>query len=233
MGAVGFEPTTRYQPHAEINLVCMSEIKPRPVRWLWSGRLAQRKLTLITGDPDLGKSQIGLDAIARISTATSWPDEAGGRAPLGHYMILSAEDAADDTLHPRLEAAGADLGRVHTIKSVIRRDHGGKAHLGELSLQQDLEQLGAKIAEIGDVSLIVVDPLNAYFGDQVDTHKTAAVRSVLARLQGFANRCEVAILGIMHPPKTIANGKAINAMTATTCRTCAHHLLRHRRSGRS
>ncbi len=49
----------------------------------------------------------------------------------------------------------------------------------------------------------------------MDTHKTAAVRSVLARLQGFADKCEVAILGIMHPPKTIANGKAINAFTGS------------------
>jgi hypothetical protein len=68
---------------------------------------------------------------------------------------------------------------------------------------------------IGDVSLIVFDPLNACFGDQVDTHKTAAVRSALARLQSFADKCEVAILGIMHPPKTIANGKAINAFTGS------------------
>ncbi len=42
---------------AEVNLVCMSEVTPRPIDWLWLGRLARRKLTLITGDPDLGKSQ--------------------------------------------------------------------------------------------------------------------------------------------------------------------------------
>jgi AAA domain len=114
---------------AEVNLVCMSEVTPRPIDWLWLGRLARRKLTLITGDPDLGKSQIGLDMIARITTARPWPDEAGGSAPLGDCVILSAEDAAADTLHPRLEAADSDLGRVHTVKSVIRRDHDGKPHL--------------------------------------------------------------------------------------------------------
>src|SRR6188474_476905 len=59
----------------------------------------------------------------------------------------------------------------------------------------------------------MIDPLNAFFGDQVDTHKMAAVRSVLARLQRFADRYDIAILGIMHPPKTIAGGKAINAVT--------------------
>jgi putative DNA primase/helicase len=107
----------------------MSEVTPRPIDWLWLGRLARRKLTLITGDRDLGKKPIGLDMIARITTARPWPDEAGGSAPLGDCVILSAEDAAADTLHPRLEAADADLGRVHTVKSVIRRDHDGKPHL--------------------------------------------------------------------------------------------------------
>jgi putative DNA primase/helicase len=202
-------------PPAEIALVSMAEIEPRPIDWLWPGRLAKRKLTLITGEPDLGKSQIGLDAIARITTGRPWPDEAGGRAPLGNCLVLSAEDAADDVLRPRLEAAGADLARAHTIKSVVTRDHDGKAHAAVLSLQRDLEQLGESIAAIGGISLIVVDPLNAYFGDQVDTHKTAAVRSVLAQLDGFANKNDIAILGIMHPPKTVAGGKAINAVTGS------------------
>ncbi len=200
---------------AELTLVSMAEITPRPIAWLWPGRIARRKLTLITGDPDLGKSQIGIDSTARLTTGRPWPDEAGGSAVLSSCIILSAEDAADDTLHPRLEAAGADLARVHTIKSVVRHDHEGRAHLDLLSLKCDLEQLGEKIASIGDVSQIVVDPLNAYFGDQIDTHKTAPVRSVLARLDSFANTHEVAILGIMHPPKTVANSKAINAVTGS------------------
>jgi hypothetical protein len=88
----------------------------------------------------------------------------------------------------------------------VTHDHDGKAHAAVLSLQRDLEQLGESIAAIGGISLIVVDPLNAYFGDQVDTHKTAAVRSVLAQLDGFANKNDIAILGIMHPPKTVAVG---------------------------
>jgi putative DNA primase/helicase len=215
-------------PPAEINLVCMSEITPRPIEWLWPGRLARRKLTLVTGEPETGETLLGLDAIARITTARSWPDEASGSAPLGECIVLSAEDAADDTLHPRLEAAGADLGRVYTVKSVIRCDQEGKAHLGEISLQYDLEQLGAKIDELGDVSLIFVDPLNAFFGEQVDTHKTAAVRSVLGRLQSFADRDGVAVLGIMHPPKTVAGGKAINAVTGS--QACGRGACRRRPS---
>jgi hypothetical protein len=85
-----------------------------------------------------------------------------------------------------------------------------------LCLQRDIEELGKKIEAVGDdVSLIVVDPLNAYFGDKIDTHQTAPVRAVLARLDGFANEHNIAILGIMHPPKTVAGVKAINAVTGS------------------
>jgi hypothetical protein len=93
-----------------------SEIEPRNIEWLWPGRLARRKLALIVGEPELGKSQIGTDVIARLTTAELWPD--GGSAPSGSAIVLSAEDAAEDTLRPRLEAAGADLDRVHILRAV-------------------------------------------------------------------------------------------------------------------
>ena len=93
-----------------------SEIEPRNIEWLWPGRLARRKLALIVGEPELGKSQIGTDVIARLTTAEVWPD--GGSAPSGSAIVLSAEDAAEDTLRPRLEGAGADLDRVHILRAV-------------------------------------------------------------------------------------------------------------------
>jgi putative DNA primase/helicase len=118
-------------------------------------------------------------------------------------------------LRPRLEAAGADLARVHALKSVLARDQEGKPHPTVFSLQYDLDLLGEHIAALGDVSLVIIDPITAYFGDKVDTHKTAAVRTVLAQLDGFANRYDVAVLGITHPPKMIPGARAINAITGS------------------
>jgi predicted ATP-dependent serine protease len=174
--AKGLSPRGRTHPAplAEVYLVTMANVAPKAIAWLWPGRLARGKLTLIAGEPGLGKSQLGLDVIARITRRRPWPDEGSDNAPLGSCIILSAEDAIDDVLRPRLEAADADLNRVHAVKGAV------------FSLQRDLDQLGEKIAAIGDVSLIVIDPITAYFGDQVDTHKTAAVRSVLAQVDAFA-----------------------------------------------
>jgi hypothetical protein len=112
---------------------CLADVEPVPVGWLWSGRLATCKVTLLSGEPGIGKSQIAADASARVTTGDDWPD--GGRAPLGSVVILSAEDGLADTLRPRLEAAEADLHRVHVLKSVIAANGSRRT----FSLQADLE----------------------------------------------------------------------------------------------
>jgi hypothetical protein len=81
-------------------------VEAEPVDWLWAGRIARGKLTLIAGDPGMGKSQIALDVVARISKGARSPD--GNTTPTGSALsapVLTAEDAAKDTVRPRLEAA--------------------------------------------------------------------------------------------------------------------------------
>src|SRR5262249_27870103 len=67
-------------------------VEPKQIEWLWENRLARGKLTLLAGEPGIGKSQISLDIAARISKGDLWPD--GGHAPLGSVVILSAEDSS-------------------------------------------------------------------------------------------------------------------------------------------
>jgi hypothetical protein len=86
--------------------MCAADVTMKPVDWLWAGRLARGKLSLLAGRPDLGKSLLTLDITARITTGAALPD--GGRAPLGSVLILSAEDAPDDTLSHPAKAAQAE-----------------------------------------------------------------------------------------------------------------------------
>jgi hypothetical protein len=108
-----------------------------------------------------------------------WPD--GSRAPHGSGVLLTAEDSAKDTVRPRLEAADADLAHVHRLKSVIV----GKK-METFSLQRDLRALGAKLKEVGDVALVVIDPITSYLGSELDTHRTSSVRAVLEPLADWA-----------------------------------------------
>src|SRR5262249_20213247 len=82
------------------------------------------------------------------------------------------------------------------------------------SLQTDLERLGEKIRAIGDVALVVIDPVTSYMGSKIDSHHTVDVRSVLEPLQKFAERYHVAVLMISHPQKATATN-LLNAVTGS------------------
>ena len=102
-----------------------ADITPRRIDFLWPGRLARGKHTAIAGEPGDGKSQFSIYVAATISRGGEWPCNEG-RAPLGNVIIFNAEDGADDTIVPRLIAAGADIERIHIVSAVLLED--GKGH---------------------------------------------------------------------------------------------------------
>jgi hypothetical protein len=210
--APSYIPTPEREDYA---LTCIADVTPQPVEWVWSDRLALGKLTLLGGDPDLGKSQISIDAAARITTGTHWPN--GARARLGSAIFICSEDDTADTIAPRLEAAGADLTRVHVFHSMA----GGKRKT--FSLQDDLERLARAIHRIGDVSLVTLDAITSYMGAKIDSHRTTDVRAVLEPVGDFAKEHGVSILAITHPPKA-AHGNALHAFTGSLAFVAAARL---------
>lgn len=169
---------------------CAADITPKELRWLWPGKIPAGKLTLLVGDPGLGKSVISLDIAARVSIGALWPD-APMNAETGDVIILSAEDDPADTIIPRLNAIGANLDRIFTVAGV-RRGNGRDAYF---SIAEDLQLLEAIITD--QVRLIIIDPISAYLGD-IDSHINTSVRAVLAPLAGLAARTEAAVFGISH-----------------------------------
>jgi putative DNA primase/helicase len=113
----------------------VSQLRAEPLRWLWPGRLALGKLSLLEGDPGLGKSLISLDLCARLSRGRAFP---GGFAMLGpsNALVLNAEGGVADTVRARLAALDADLDRVFVLNGAgPGRDAIGLP--GELGLLED------------------------------------------------------------------------------------------------
>jgi putative DNA primase/helicase len=185
-----------------------SDITLEPVQWVWPGRVAVGKLTLIAGDPGLGKSQIAIYVAATMTSGGRWPcDE--GRCEPGSVIMLSAEDDAADTIVPRLKAAGADTERVHIVPAVLREDGKGRR---SFNLAEDLDLLEKKISELEDVRLIIIDPISSYMG-KGDANKNTDVRQVLEPIGEMAARLRVAILCITHLTK--GDGKALYRSTGS------------------
>jgi putative DNA primase/helicase len=191
---------------ASLDVVCVADVPMKRVEWVWPAVLARGKITIVGGEPGGGKSQIAVYTAAQISLRDGkWPS--GVPAPSGSTIILSAEDAVDDTIRPRLEAADADTERVFVIRAVDENRR------RTFNLQHDLEQLEALIAKLGDVVLVVIDPVSSYMGD-VENNTPTSVRPVLEAVADMAARTGVAVLLIHHPPKD-TRGKAMNAFSGS------------------
>jgi AAA domain len=169
----------------------LSTVSPQRVEWLWPDRIPQGKLVIIGGDPGLGKSQLTMDVVARITTGKPWPD-GNGLAALGNALVLNAEDDAADTIRPRIDAMGGDPERVWVIDGV--QDTSADAR--HLSLHNDLAQLREGIRE-HQTSLVIVDPLTAYL-DGADTHKDSAVRPAVTALNKLAMKTGVTVIALIH-----------------------------------
>jgi putative DNA primase/helicase len=179
----------------------VSDVDARPIRWLWPYRIPRGKLTIIAGHPGLGKSQLTADVAARVTAGGKWPDGVGHATGGGHVIVLTAEDDTADTLRPRLEAAGADLERVHVVDGVIRGYSGdGTRYQRQFSLESDLAALDAKLSELERVELVVLDPISVYLGN-IDSHVNAEVRGALGPVKDLAERHRAAFVAISHMSK--------------------------------
>ena len=187
----------------------LSDIQAKPIRWLWPGRFARGKVAMLAGHPGLGKSQLTASMAAIVTTGGFWPVDKT-RCELGNVVFFSAEDDAEDTIRPRLEAAGADLDRVFILDAVLE-DSGTRPRA--FNLKADLSRLGQMLDYIGDVALVVIDPITAYLGD-TDSHKNADIRALLSPLGELAGRHGAAVVCVSHLNKG-GSGEALMRVTGS------------------
>ena len=161
-----------------------------PVSWLWRGWLARGKLHVMAGAPGCGKTTLAVNLAAIVTKGGTWPD--GTQAAAGDVLIWSGEDDPQDTLAPRLLAAGAAMERVHFIGGFID-DQGPRS----FDPATDVYSLNRLLSETKlQPSLLIVDPLVSAVS--ADSHKNAEVRRSLAPLVDLAQHRHCAVLGISH-----------------------------------
>jgi hypothetical protein len=166
------------------------------LRWLWSGRIPAGKITVLDGDPGLGKSTLLCELAARISRGEPLPGDdtlAGPGAPRG-VLLLSAEDDVFDTIRPRIDAAGGDPQRIAAFVAIPDGTDSGRP----FALPRDLPILEAIVQRL-DVALVVIDPLVAFVRPATsDQH----VRHALGALKASAERTGAAIVVVRHLNKS-------------------------------
>lgn len=179
----------------------LADVEPEDVRWLWPGRIPFGKLTVLDGDPGLGKSLLTLDLAARLSRGTDLPD--GTPLEAGTSVILTAEDGLADTVRPRLDAMRADALNVYGFTAALLNGNGA----APITLPDHLELLRRKVKELG-ARFVVIDPLMAYLSSDVNSRVDHDVRRVLSPVAEFAEDTGAAILVVRHLNKA-TGGSAV------------------------
>lgn len=180
-----------------------SSVEPVQLQWAWRNRFPLGKLSLIVGDPGLGKSLLTVYIASHITTGALFFD--GTMPEVGDVIMVSAEDDPADTLRPRLDAAGADVNHVFFPEGIIRKTQKGESRKDFSPV--NVEHLEAAVQHLrakgGKVVAVIIDPLSAYL-DGVDSHSNAEVRSLLRPLSEVAAKHSFALIGVMHLNKSMA-----------------------------
>lgn len=184
-----------------------SSVKAEKVEWLWYPRIALGKLTLIAGDPGVGKGFVTAAIAASTTGPVPVPDGAVGCH--GTVLWASFEDGAGDTLRPRLENQKADLDRV----LFLDQWPAGPGRTRSMR-PNDVPVLDELLSEVDQPRLLVIDPVGSFVGGGVDAHRDNEVRAVLQPLVDLAERHRIAVLVIAHLNKAELL-KAIHRVTGS------------------
>lgn len=188
----------------DVQVVPIASVERKKVDWLWYPYIPLGKITLLSGDPAVGKSYVGLSIATHLSNGDALPGAKYGSR--GNSLIVSAEDDLGDTIAPRLDAMGANDSKIKAIRGNFTFNEAG------------FELFNGILAEHSP-SFIFIDPLSAFVDGETDTNKENAVRALLVQLQILAERHHCAILIIRHltkgtRDKAIYRGQGSIAFTA-------------------
>lgn len=186
----------RRAPDLAVVGVLASEVVRERVTWVWPGRLAEGKLTILDGDPGLGKSTLYVDLAAHLTRGRAWPD--GAACTPGGAVIVTTEDGLGDTLRPRLEEAGAQLDRCCLVQTLQDTP---AAPPRVPVIPDDLPLLAQAVQRVA-ARLLVIDPLMAHLSDGTNAYRDQDMRKALAPLAAFAERCGTAVLVVRHLNKS-------------------------------
>lgn len=173
-------------------------LQSKPVRWLWNGYIPYGKVTLFEGDPGDGKSMFTVDLVARATSGAPMPDRSAHDGPLNAIMITS-EDDPEDTIKPRLIAAGADQKRVRVITHGINPS-------APFNITTDMFYL-RKLVQSFDAKLVVIDPLMASLDAGTDSHNDASTRRAIYPLYLLARDFGLSAVVVRHLNK--GSGRAL------------------------
>lgn len=185
-------------------LQSMADVETRAVEWFWRGRIPFGKITNIEGDPENGKSLLTLTLAALASGDDGkFPD--GQPCEPCAVLLICDEDDYEDTIVPRLLAAGADRENIFALHP----EKDAEGVLIPFFMPDDLPALEHNIKQVQQLTgrdhvVVVIDPVTSCLSERINSGVDASVRRALSPLQELARSTGAALLLIRHLNKNSA-----------------------------
>ena len=192
-------------------LINMADVEAKKVSWLWHPYIPYGKITIIQGDPGEGKTTFILHLAALLSKGDKLPCDDEARMPV-NVIYQTAEDGLEDTIKPRLVEAGADCSRILVIDE------------SKEGLSMTDERLVRAIKETG-ARMVILDPIQAYLGSNVDMHRANEIRPVLKQLVNIAEQYQCAIILIGHMNKASGSKSTYRGLGSIDFQATARSVL--------
>ena len=190
--------STRYNPDHDdgcrLVFSSLDKFTPEPIDWLWERYIPAGAVTVLEGDPGVGKTLLLCDLAARVSRGFLAPDRNPAFDEPGHdpepipelVWWFAGSDHVEQAVVPRLLAAGADRSMLRIVEGV--EDMKANNCRG-VSFPTDFASLW-KLRSVAP-RLVVIDPLSAFCGG---VHNHQAAQKALSELARFASTTGAAVV---------------------------------------
>ncbi len=195
----------------KLKVIQMSDVAVEEVNWVWYPYIPYGKITIVQGDPGEGKTTFILSLMALLTTGDPLPEEDVRAEPI-NVIYQTAEDGLGDTIKPRLLATKANCEKVLVIDESQQ-----ELTLSDERLEKAIRMTKAKV--------VVLDPIQAYLGSDVDMHRANEIRPIMKRLAMLAERTGCAIILIGHMNKAQGTKSAYRGLGSIDFRASARSVL--------